>query len=107
MALQERRMRIEVGYGLSGTLTDVAASRIIRNAIAPRFKEGNFDQGVTDGVQAIVGTLEGREPVAAGEEAAAKADTARRSPSSKGPNWHGLNASSSAPSSSASSACPP
>jgi len=69
VAPQERRMRIEVGYGLEGTLTDVAASRIIRNAIAPRFKEGKFDQGVMDGVQAIVGTLEGREPAAMDEEA--------------------------------------
>ncbi len=89
VAPQERRMRIEVGYGLEGTLTDVAAGRIIRNAITPRFKESNFDQGLMDGVQAIVDTLEGKEPAAAGEEAGdeavAKADTAQAESFFEGP----------------------
>jgi uncharacterized protein len=47
-------MRIEVGYGLEGTLTDVAASRIIRDQMTPQFKAGNYDQGTEAGVQAIV-----------------------------------------------------
>ena len=47
-------MRIEVGYGLEGTLTDVAASRIIRNVMTPAFKTGDFDRGIDDGVAAIV-----------------------------------------------------
>ncbi len=55
----ERRMRIEVGYGLEGTLTDVAASRIVRNVMTPRFKEGNFDAGVAEGVAAVIGQLTG------------------------------------------------
>jgi uncharacterized protein len=59
VAPNERRMRIEVGYGLEGTLTDVAASRIIRNVMTPRFKEGNFDAGVAEGVQAVIGQLTG------------------------------------------------
>ena len=59
VAPAERRLRIEVGYGLEGTLTDVAASRIIRNVIAPRFKEGNFDAGIGEGVGAILGQLGG------------------------------------------------
>ena len=42
---QDRRMRIEVGYGLEGTLTDVAASRIIRSVMAPEFKSGAYDKG--------------------------------------------------------------
>src|SRR5207249_9166701 len=40
---QDRKMRIEVGYGLEGTLTDVAASRIIRNLMTPKFKAGDYD----------------------------------------------------------------
>jgi len=57
----ERRMRIEVGYGLEGTMTDLLAGRIIRNIMTPRFKTGDFDGGVESGVKAIVATLEGRE----------------------------------------------
>ena len=56
----DRRMRIEVGYGLEGTLTDAAAARIIRDRMTPRFKDNDFDGGVSAGVEAIVATLEGR-----------------------------------------------
>ena len=56
----DRKMRIEVGYGLEGTLPDVEAARIIRDRITPRFKAGDFAGGVTDGVDAIVADLEGR-----------------------------------------------
>ncbi|PKN33775.1 MAG: hypothetical protein CVU61_11700 [Deltaproteobacteria bacterium HGW-Deltaproteobacteria-19] len=55
----ERRMRIEVGYGLEGTLTDGTAGRIIRNAMAPRFKAGDYDGGVEAGVRNVIGVLEG------------------------------------------------
>ena len=65
VAPTERRMRIEVGYGLEGTLTDVAASRIVRNVMTPRFKEGNFDAGVAEGVQAVIGQLTGSAEVPA------------------------------------------
>ena len=47
IAPKERRVRIEVGYGLEGTLTDAVSSIIISNAIAPRFKAGDFNGGVT------------------------------------------------------------
>jgi uncharacterized protein len=57
----ERRMRIEVGYGLEGSLTDAAASRIIRNVLAPQFRSGDFDAGITQGVEAIIGVLGGGE----------------------------------------------
>ena len=60
VAPQDRRMRIEVGYGLEGTLTDVAASRIIRNVMTPAFKSGDFDRGIADGVAAVVAQLEGQ-----------------------------------------------
>jgi len=55
----DRKLRIEVGYGLEGTLTDLIAGRIIGNIIAPQFKTGNFDQGVTDGVQAMIQVVRG------------------------------------------------
>jgi uncharacterized protein len=57
IAPKERRMRIEVGYGLEGTLTDAISSLIIANAIAPRFKAGDFNGGVTRGVDDIITTL--------------------------------------------------
>ena len=69
---KDRRLRIEVGYGLEGKLPDVAASRIIRNVITPRFKENNYDRGVVDGVEAIVAQLEGRGSVPADGESAAQ-----------------------------------
>lgn len=61
---QDRKMRIEVGYGLEGTLTDIATSRIIRNVMTPQFKAGNYDQGTLDGVRAIIAQLEGQANVA-------------------------------------------
>ncbi len=57
IAPKERRVRIEVGYGLEGTLTDAVSSIIISNAIAPRFKAGDFNGGVTRGVDDIITTL--------------------------------------------------
>jgi uncharacterized protein len=59
VAPNDRRMRIEVGYGLEGTLTDAAAARIIRDRMTPRFKANDYDGGIAQGVAAIVGTLEG------------------------------------------------
>jgi len=57
VAPKEHRVRIEVGYGLEGTLTDAVSSLIIANAIAPRFKAGDFDGGVTRGVDDIITAL--------------------------------------------------
>ena len=57
---KERKLRIEVGYGLEGVITDAVSSRIIRNVIAPPFKAGHFDQGMKDGVAALIGQLEGK-----------------------------------------------
>lgn len=56
---QDRKIRMEVGYGLEGRLTDLMSGRIIRNVIAPQFKQGQFDQGVIDGVAAMIGTVKG------------------------------------------------
>jgi len=59
IALRERKMRIEVGYGLEGTLTDLRSAHIIRNEIVPRFRAGDLPGGIAAGVHAILGTIEG------------------------------------------------
>jgi uncharacterized protein len=77
VAPTDRRMRIEVGYGLEGTLTDAAAARIIRDRMTPRFKANDFDGGVRDGVAAILSTLEGRASDSGGASADVSAGGAR------------------------------
>jgi uncharacterized protein len=57
VAPNERRVRIEVGYGLEKTLTDALGKIIITNAIAPRFKAGDFGGGVARGVDDIITVL--------------------------------------------------
>ena len=57
VAPNERRVRIEVGYGLEGTLTDALASTIISAAIIPRYKRGDFSGGVEAGVHGIMAVL--------------------------------------------------
>ncbi len=54
----DRRLRIEVGYGLEGVLTDAVSSRIIRHAIVPHFQAKDLSGGVTAGVRAILDVLE-------------------------------------------------
>ena len=73
VAPQDRRMRIEVGYGLEGTLPDSAAGSIIRNVITPKFKSGDYDGGVEAGVNAIISVLETGS--AAGFETASPQET--------------------------------
>ena len=72
VAPNDRRMRIEVGYGLEGTLTDAAAARIIRDQMTPRFKANDFDGGVREGVAAIVRTLEGGAALSSSDAPAPK-----------------------------------
>ena len=57
VAPNERRVRIEVGYGLEGTLTDALSKIIIANAIAPRFKAGDYSDGISRGVDDIITVL--------------------------------------------------
>jgi uncharacterized protein len=57
IAPNQHRVRIEVGYGLEGTLTDATSSVIISNAVAPRFKAGDFNGGVARGVDDIITVL--------------------------------------------------
>jgi len=56
-APKQHKVRIEVGYGLEGTLTDATGKIIILNAVAPRFKTGDFDGGISRGVDDIITTL--------------------------------------------------
>ena len=55
----DRKIRIETGYGLEGTLTDLTSGRIIRNVITPYFKRGDFDGGISNGVQAMIQAVRG------------------------------------------------
>lgn len=57
VAPNEHRVRIEVGYGLEGTLTDALSKVIVANAIAPRFKAGDFGGGISRGVDDIITVL--------------------------------------------------
>lgn len=59
VAKGDRKMRIEVGYGLEGTLTDVLCNRIIRGEMAPRFRSQDFEGGIETAVARMVGILEG------------------------------------------------
>jgi uncharacterized protein len=80
VAPQERRMRIHVGYGLEGALTDVAASRIIRNVMTPRFKENKYDQGIKEGIDAVIAQIEGRPEAAAASSSAPGVQRSRVGP---------------------------
>lgn len=59
IAPNERKMRIEVGRGLEGALTDIQAKQIIRDELKPRFKAKDMDGGVIAGVNAIMATIRG------------------------------------------------
>ena len=59
VAQNERKVRIEVGYGLEGTLTDAISANIINAVIVPQFKRGNFSEGVETGATSIVQALGG------------------------------------------------
>ncbi|MFC7379920.1 TPM domain-containing protein [Brevundimonas sp. GCM10030266] len=73
IARDERRVRIEVGYGLEPVLTDALSALIIHDEILPALRDGDFDRGVTDGVDAIDAQLR-LDPA----EAQARAATAER-----------------------------
>lgn len=64
VAKNDRAMRIEVGYGLEGALTDLTSNRIISETILPRFKAQDFDGGITAGVGQIIRVIDG-EPLPA------------------------------------------
>jgi uncharacterized protein len=62
VAKEDRELRIEVGRGLEGALTDLAANRIINETIVPRFREGDFAGGISEGVDRMILVVDG-EPL--------------------------------------------
>ena len=62
IAKEDRTLRIEVGYGLEGALTDATSNRIIDETIVPRFRQGDFYGGIAAGVDSIMHVIEG-EPL--------------------------------------------
>jgi uncharacterized protein len=77
VAPNDRKLRIEVGYGMEGILTDALSSRIIRTAITPRFKAGDYPGGIVAGVDEL-GTLMTLPPEEAKALAAAAEKDARK-----------------------------
>lgn len=59
VAKDERRIRIEVGYGLEGAIPDVTAKRIIDGIMTPSFREGDFTGGITEATDALAGLIRG------------------------------------------------
>jgi uncharacterized protein len=59
IAKDDRKMRIEVGYGLEGAIPDLYAKRIISEVIGPKFKQGDFYGGLDAGVDKIIGLVDG------------------------------------------------
>lgn len=61
VALKEHKARIEVGYGLEGTLTDTKCGLILRNVIIPEFRNGDYSEGIVKGVKNIAGIISANE----------------------------------------------
>ncbi len=61
VAKNDRHLRIEVGYGLEGALTDVTSKRIIDEVITPKFRSGDFAGGISAGVNRMIGVIDGEK----------------------------------------------
>jgi len=61
VAKDDRKLRIEVGYGLEGALTDVTSKRIIDEIITPRFRSGDFAGGISAGIDRIIRVVDGEK----------------------------------------------
>ena len=61
IAKNDRKLRIEVGYGLEGAITDAYAKRIISNIIVPHFRDGDYYLGIEEGVEAIIALIDGED----------------------------------------------
>lgn len=71
--VQDREMRIEVGYGLEGVLTDAKSKRILENVVKPFFKRDAYSEGVEAGTRAIVDTVRGENNTGDGQTVADRA----------------------------------
>ena len=76
VAKNDRRIRIEVGYGLEGAIPDALAKRIIAERITPRFREGDFHAGLAAAVQAIGRLIDGEALPAPGRSRQSEGDVA-------------------------------
>lgn len=74
VAVNDRKMRFEVGYGLEGDLTDAITSAIIRQIVAPEFRSGAYGQGVTKGMQAAMQAVAGELTLPETDEPASEED---------------------------------
>lgn len=72
IAQEDRRLRIEVGYGLEDRLTDAQAAMIINGIITPAFRQGQFQQGILRGTEAMIQVLGGDPLQVAGDPRAAQ-----------------------------------
>lgn len=76
IAKDDRRLRIEVGYGLEGAVPDLLAGRIIREQVAPRFQQGDFAGGVEAGVDSLIALVDGEDlPPPVADESTGAEDT--------------------------------
>ncbi|MGQ0660982.1 TPM domain-containing protein [Sphingosinicella sp.] len=87
VAPNQRRVRIEVGYGLEGILTDALSSRIINEQIVPRFRANDYAGGIEVGTAALVSQL--AAPPEAAEQRAIEAERARDSADARGDDGGG------------------
>jgi uncharacterized protein len=68
VAKNDRKMRIEVGYGLEGSLPDIEAGRIVREVMAPRFRRGDYDGGIAQAAESIIGKTGGQPQAVASDD---------------------------------------
>ncbi|HTY60401.1 MAG TPA: TPM domain-containing protein [Bacteroidota bacterium] len=68
VARDDRKVRIEVGRGLEGNLPDITSGRIIRSVMIPHFRTGDYDGGISAGVEAILASLQGSYTAPPGED---------------------------------------
>ena len=80
VAKNDRALRIEVGYGLEGVLNDATAKRVISEIITPKFKLGDYFGGINDGVNSMLGVIEGEPLPAARPRASEQFDLGRVAP---------------------------
>ncbi len=83
LALKERKVRIEVGYGLEADLTDAKSGYIIREVILPQLREGNYAQGLYDGASAVGGVILKTADISAEQIAKSNEAASRQSSSSR------------------------
>lgn len=60
--VEDRKVRIEVGYGLEGTVTDAVSAQTIRNYLTPHFQQGDYAGGLNAATDALIALIEGKEP---------------------------------------------